>query len=101
MFLIVMVYARVMSSILISSMVTLPILISLCAALLSLLSSTSCAGVTAAAGELAKDEKYLAAVEKAGADFIPLVVETFGVWTPFALRTLYIIANQVVVFHPY
>jgi len=26
----------------------------------------------------------MAAVEKAGADFIPLVVETFGVWTLFA-----------------
>jgi len=55
------------------------------------ISSTSCAGVAAAAGELAKDEKHLAAVEKAGADYIPLVVETFGVWTPFALCTLNII----------
>ena len=34
-------------------------------------SSTSCAGVAAAAAEFAKDEKHLAAVEKAGADFIP------------------------------
>ena len=34
-------------------------------------SSTSCAGVAAAAGELAKDEKHLAAVMKVGADFIP------------------------------
>jgi len=54
-------------------------------------SSASCAGVAAAAGELAK---HLAAVEKAGADFIPLVVETFGVWIPFALRILNIIANR-------
>ena len=45
-------------------------------------SSTSCAGVTAAAGEMAKDEKHLAAVVKVGTDFIPLVMETFGVWTP-------------------
>ena len=30
-----------------------------------------------AAEEVAKDEKYLAAVEKVGSDFIPLVVE-FG-----------------------
>jgi len=44
-------------------------------------SSSACAGVAAAAGELAKDEKHLAAVEKVGADFIPLVVESFGVWT--------------------
>jgi len=35
----------------------------------------------AAAGEVAKDEKYLAAVEKVGSDFITLVVKTFGVWT--------------------
>ena len=41
-------------------------------------SSMSCAEVVAAAGELAKDEKQLAAV-KVGADFIPLVVETFEV----------------------
>ena len=57
-------------------------------------SSTYCAGVVAAAGELAKDEKHLAAVVKVGADFIPLVVETFGVWTPFALRSLNIIADR-------
>ena len=39
-------------------------------------SSTSCAGVAAAAGELAKDEKHLAAVMKVGTDFNPLVVES-------------------------
>ena len=38
-------------------------------------SSASCAGVAAAAGEVAKDEKYLAAVEKTSSDFVPLVVE--------------------------
>jgi len=48
----------------------------------------------AAAGELAKDEKHLAAVEKVGADFIPLVVETFGVRTPFALHNLHVIADR-------
>ena len=32
-------------------------------------SSASCAGVAAAAGEVAKDEKHLAAVEVPGADF--------------------------------
>ena len=56
-------------------------------------SSAACAGVAAAAGELAKDEKHLAAVEKAGSEFVPLVVECFGVWTPFALRMLRIIAD--------
>jgi len=53
-------------------------------------SSASCAGVAAVAGEVAKDEKHLAAVEKVGSDFIPLVVESFGVWTPFALKMLYL-----------
>ena len=57
-------------------------------------SCASCAGVVAAAGEVAKDEKHLAAVEKVGSDFIPLVVETFGVWTPFALKTLQNIADR-------
>ena len=56
-------------------------------------SCASCAGVAAAAGEVAKDEKHLAAVEKVGPDFIPLVVETLGVWTPFALKTLQNIAD--------
>ena len=44
--------------------------------------------MAAAAGEVAKDAKYLAIEEKAGSDFIPLVVESFGVWTPFALSVL-------------
>ena len=57
-------------------------------------SCASCAGVAAAAGEVAKDEKHLAAVEKVGSDFIPLVVETFGVWTPFALKPLQNIADR-------
>ena len=51
-------------------------------------SSTSCAGVAATAGEMAKDAKHLTILEKAGGDFIPLVVESFGVWTPFALSVL-------------
>jgi len=52
-------------------------------------SSVSWAGVAAAAaGEAAKDKKHLAAVEKVGSGFIPLVVETFGFWTPFALKQL-------------
>ena len=41
------------------------------------ISSSVLRSVAAAAGELAKDEKHLAAVVKVGADFIPLVVETF------------------------
>ena len=58
-------------------------------------SCASCAEVAAAAGEVAKDDKHLAAVEKVGSDFVPLVVETFGVWTPFALKTLQNIADLV------
>ena len=44
-------------------------------------SSASCARVAAAAGEVAKDAKHLAMVEKVGDDFIPLCLECFGVWT--------------------
>ena len=55
-------------------------------------SSASGAGVAAAAGEVAKDTKHLDMVEKAGDDFIPLVVELFKIWTPFAPSILYSIA---------
>jgi len=42
----------------------------------------------AATGEVAKDEKHLATEEKVaiGSDYIPLVVKTFGIWTPFAFN---------------
>jgi len=55
-------------------------------------SSSSYAGVAAAAGELAKDLRHRDAVEEVGWDFISLVVETFGVWSPFALQAFYSIA---------
>jgi len=46
-------------------------------------SASTCAGVAAAAGELAKDLakdlRHQDAVEEAGCNFFPLVVETFGV----------------------
>jgi len=61
----------------------------------SALSYISCAGVATAAGEVAKDEKHLAMVEKAGGDFIPLVVECFGVQTLFALSVLHSIADRM------
>jgi len=57
------------------------------------ISSSSCAGV-AAAGELAKDQRHQDAVDEVGCDFIPLVVETLGVWSPFALQTLHTIADR-------
>ena len=56
--------------------------------------SSSCAGVAAAAGELAKDQRHQDAVEEVGCDFVPLVVETFGFWSPFALQTLRTIAER-------
>ena len=37
-------------------------------------SSASCAGVAAVAGEVTKDKKHLAAMEKVGSDFIPMVL---------------------------
>lgn len=37
------------------------------------------AGVAAADGEANKDNKYVAMVERAGAVFVPLAVETLGV----------------------
>ena len=57
-------------------------------------SSSSCAGVAATAGELAKDQRHRDTVEEAGCKFIPLVVETFGVWSPFALKSINIIADR-------
>ena len=41
---------------------------------------------------MAKDEKHLVDAEKTGSDFVPLVEECFGVWTPFALKMLKVIA---------
>ena len=55
--------------------------------------SSSCAGVASAAVELAKDQRHQDAVEEVECDFVPLVVETFGVWSPFALQTLRTIAE--------
>jgi len=46
------------------------------------------AGVAAAAGEAAKDMHHADAVHQAGGVFFPLVVETFGVWTPSSLELL-------------
>ena len=49
-------------------------------------------GVAAEAGEAAKDLHHAAAVEQAGGVFLPLAVESFGVWTPHSLATLQRIA---------
>jgi len=60
------------------------------------ISSASGAGMAAAAGEVAEDEKHLATVEKVGSDFIPLVVECFGVCHDcFCLEYIMIIADYI------
>ena len=46
-----------------------------------------------AAGEEAKDNRYLDSVTNDGGDFIPLVCESFGIWSPFTLSTLFTIAD--------
>ena len=51
-------------------------------------------GIAAAARELTKDERRRDFVEDAGCDFIPLVMETFGVWSPFVLQVIYSIADH-------
>ena len=51
-------------------------------------------GVAAEAGEAAKDLHHAAAVEQAGGVFLPLAVESFGVWTPHSLETLKKIATR-------
>ena len=58
--------------------------------------STS-AGAAALEGEMRKDDKYEAIVGREGAVFVPLVVETLGVWTPFAKRTLKSIAARTTI----
>jgi len=84
-------YVQVMFSILTSNMVDQLILTSPYAALLNLLLYPP---LLPGLEWLLQLEKWLkmrstnlAAVEKVGSDFIPLVVKCFGVWTPFALKT--------------
>ena len=53
-------------------------------------------GVAAEAVEAAKDLHHAAVVEQAGAMFLPLVVESLGVWTPHSLETLRDIAARTI-----
>ena len=55
-------------------------------------SAASQAGVAAAAGEEAKGN-----VTDDGGDFILLVCESFGVWSPFVLSTLFTTADRTTV----
>ena len=48
------------------------------------------------AGETEKDTKYDDLMSSSGALFYPLVVESFGAWTPVSLETLKTIANETI-----
>jgi len=58
-------------------------------------SSVSAGAAAAAAWEALKDKQHEANVVAAG-QFYPLIVETFGVWTPFARETLKDIARRTI-----
>ena len=45
------------------------------------------------AGEEAKDNHYLETFNNYGVDFIPLICELVGVWSPYALSTLFTIVD--------
>ena len=55
------------------------------------------AGAAAVAGEIEKDQKHTAKVERSGGRFYPLVVKTLGVWTASSLTTLRTIAARTTV----
>ena len=55
------------------------------------------AGAAAIAGEMEKDQKHAANVERIGGRFHPLVMETLGVWTASNLSTLHAIAARTTV----
>jgi len=57
-------------------------------------SQAGVAAAAAAAGEVAKDTQYQDIVSADGGDFIPLMCDTFGVWTPYALSILNSIADR-------
>ena len=55
--------------------------------------STS-AGVAAASGEAEKDAKHHPSVEQVGGRFVPLMVESLGLWSPYARYMLRSIASR-------
>ena len=54
--------------------------------------SAATAGVTAGCGEVDKDSHHEASVWAAGGIFVPLVVESLGLWSPNSLAVLRVIA---------
>ena len=59
-----------------------------------LVRAASHAGTAAEAGEMEKDARHDTFVTSTGSKFEPLVVESFGLWSPHSLRTLKIIARK-------
>ena len=57
-------------------------------------SASTTAGSAATKGEVSKDQKFLAMIGAVGGSFVPLVVETYGVWTPYAVKMLKTIAAR-------
>ena len=53
--------------------------------------------MAAAVGEIARDTQYQDIVNDNGGDFIPLVCETFGFWSSYALSILGSIADRTTV----
>ena len=54
------------------------------------------AGAAGVAGEIEKDTKYDDLVSSSGSLFYPLVVKSFGAWTPASLETLRTITTKVI-----
>ena len=46
-------------------------------------------------GEALKDARHKLSVEKVGGIFVPLVVKTLRLWTPFAKKILKAIASSI------
>ena len=59
-----------------------------------LLQGAERAGFAAEAGVAAKDQLHATAVEESGNEFYPIVIESFGVWAPCSLITLWEIASR-------
>ena len=50
-------------------------------------------GFTTLRREMEKDARYKALVEAAGGEFLPLVVDNFGIWTPSSVEIVRSIAQ--------
>ena len=56
--------------------------------------SAATAGVAAGCGEIDKDSHHEASVRAAGGIFVPLVVESLGLWSPNGLAILRVEASD-------